>query len=375
MSNHPPSSALQSTTPVDSAGPWRPWTALSQPLSRWWHQRSAPAAQGRCLSLALQGGGAHGAFTWGVLDALLEEPSIDFAALSGSSAGAVNAVLLTQGWIEGGRDGARSALNDFWLEVGQQIPWPLVTQGQGDAISLTAAVKALTQWVGLFAPGQINPLGLNPLRDLLQKHISFERIRSSSPFQLFVGATEVNTGRLRLFREHELELDMLLASACLPKMHHTVEIAGEPYWDGGYCANPAVFPLLQGPGIADVLLILLSPQQQDPVGTSMQAIEARIQELGFTTHFLREMQMLAQAASTANRGRTGQAGAAVGQARFHLIDANQLELLRRSETQVLAYAPFLEMIKQQGRERARHWLANNLGAVGQRSTMDWSRWA
>src|SRR5450830_1026228 len=199
-------------------------------LTRWWRTRAPFAPVGRCLNLALQGGGAHGAFTWGVLDALLEEPSIDFEALSGSSAGAVNAVVMTQGWIQGGRAGARVALSNFWLEVGQQIPWPMVTQGQGDTMSLTPATRVLAQWMGLFSPAHLNPLGLNPLRDLLDKHLDFESIRSSSPFRLYVGATHVNTGKLHLFREHELQLDMVLASACLPRIHHTVAINGEQYW-------------------------------------------------------------------------------------------------------------------------------------------------
>jgi NTE family protein len=322
----------------------------------------------RCLNLALQGGGAHGAFTWGVLDALLDEPSIDFEALSGSSAGAVNAVVMTQGWIQGGRAGARAALSNFWLEVGQQIPWPMVAQGHGESMSLTAATRVLTQWMGMFAPGQLNPLGLNPLRDVLKNHIDFESIRSSSPFRLFVGATHVNTGKLRLFREHELQLDMLLASACLPRIHHTVVIDGEPYWDGGYSANPALFPLLHDSRCHDLLLILLAPQLQDDVGQSVEAISSRIQDLGFTTHFLREMQMLAYLASRKNLGD-------VNQARFHMIDAGNLEAMRRNETKMLAYGPFLEILRDCGRERAQQWLSENIHSIGQRSTLDWSQWA
>jgi NTE family protein len=302
-----------------------------------------------------------------VLDALLEEPSIDFEALSGSSAGAVNAVVMTQGWIQGGRAGARVALSNFWLEVGQQIPWPMVTQGQGDTMSLTPATRVLAQWMGLFSPAHLNPLGLNPLRDLLDKHLDFESIRSSSPFRLYVGATHVNTGKLHLFREHELQLDMVLASACLPRIHHTVAINGEQYWDGGYSANPALFPLLQNSRSHDILLILLAPQLQDDVGQSVEAIASRIQDLGFTTHFLREMQMLAHAAS-------GQSRSDVNQARFHMIDAGNLEIMRRNETKMLAYAPFLEMLRDYGRERAQQWLAENLHSIGRRNTLDWSQW-
>ncbi len=361
MHSNIPTAQLRST--AQSEAPSGAWNTLT----RWWHARAPRAPVNRCLNLALQGGGAHGAFTWGVLDALLEEPSINFDALSGSSAGAVNAVVMTQGWIRGGRSGARAALRDFWLEVGQQIPWPMVTQGQGDSMNLTAATRVLAQWMGLFSPAHLNPLGLNPLRDMLAKHIDFESIRRSSPFLLYVGATHVNTGKLRLFREHELELDMLLASACLPRIHHTVAIDGEQYWDGGYSANPALFPLLHGTRSHDILLILLAPHLQDDVGLSMDAIASRIQDLGFTTHLMREMQLLAQAASGKSRSN-------VNQARFHMIDAGNLEVMRRNETKMLAYAPFLEMLRDYGRERAQQWLAENLHCVGRRNTLDWSHW-
>ena len=356
-----PTVQLRSAAQTDApSGAW-------STLTRWWRARAPLAPGNRCLNLALQGGGAHGAFTWGVLDALLEEPSINFDALSGSSAGAVNAVVMTQGWIRGGRAGARAALNEFWREVGQQIPWPMVTQGQGDSMNLTVATRVLAQWMGLFSPAHINPLGLNPLRDLLNKHIDFESIRRSSPFLLYVGATHVNTGKLRLFREHELQLEMLLASACLPRIHHTVAVDGEQYWDGGYSANPALFPLLHDSRSHDILLILLAPQLQDDVGQSVEAIASRIQDLGFTTHLLREMQMLAHAAS-------GKSRSDVNQARFHMIDAGNLEVMRRNETKMLAYAPFLEMLRDYGRERAQRWLAENSQAVGRRNTLDWSHW-
>ena len=337
-------------------------------LGRWWRTRALAPPVDRCLNLALQGGGAHGAFTWGVLDALLDEPSIDFNALSGSSAGAVNAVILAQGWIKDGRAGARQALNHFWSDVGQQLPWPLAAQIQGESLSLHAATKRFSQWMGLFSPAQLNPLGLSPLRDLLDRHIDFDSVRRFSPFSLYVGATHVNTGKLRLFREHELQLDMLLASACLPRIHHTINVDGEPYWDGGYSANPALFPLMQERQSHDILLVLLSPTLRDEVGQSMESVAARIQELGFTTHFLREMQMLAHSASGLN-------SAAKPLARFHLIDSGCLEVMQRNETKMLAYAPFLEMLRDAGRERAKQWLAKNGNAIGRENTLDWSQWA
>jgi predicted acylesterase/phospholipase RssA len=214
------------------------------------------------LNLALQGGGAHGAFTWGVLDRLLaDDAHLQFEGLSGSSAGAINAVVMADGWLKGGRAGAREALAVFWLEVGKLMPPGLVVQGQGDSIHLSAASKLLVSWAGHFSPAQINPLELNPLRDRFVGLIDFEALRERSPFKLFVAATQANTGKLRIFREHEMTADMLMASACLPKIHHPVDIEGEPYWDGGYSANPAVFPLFYECDTQDVLRSFSSGRQ------------------------------------------------------------------------------------------------------------------
>lgn len=328
------------------------------------------------LNLALQGGGAHGAFTWGVLDALLEEPRIGFEGLSGSSAGAMNAVVFADGWIKGGRDGARQGLADFWAAVGQHIPPGMVMQGDSDAISLSPASKAVLSWAGYFSPSQLNPLDLNPLRDLLNRQIDFEQLRARSPFKLFVGTTQANTGKLRLFREHELTVDVLLASACLPKIHHAVEIDGEPYWDGGYSANPAVFPLFYHCDSSDVLLVLLTPLQREGTPRTVEEIETRITELGFSANFMREMRMFAQATefSSPSFMTWGRLERRLQKMRFHMIDTRELASLERSETKLLAHPPFLELLRGQGRERATGWLAGHADGVGRRSTVDVQKW-
>ena len=324
------------------------------------------------LNLALQGGGAHGAFTWGVLDALLDDSRIQFEGLSGSSAGAMNAVVFADGWMKGGRDGARQGLLDFWTQTGKQIPWGMMTQGEGDAISLSPAARLLTSWAGYFSPSQLNPLGLDPLRDLLERQVDFERLRTHSPFKLFVGTTQANTGKLRVFRESELSVDVLLASACLPKIHHPVEIDGEPYWDGGYSANPAVFPLFYDCDSRDVLLVLLSPLEHEGTPRTAPEIEARIVELAFSAHFMREMRMVARAIEFS--GPTfltlGRLERRLHKTRFHMIDSAHLASLQRTETKLLAYAPFLDLLRGQGRERASNWLADHGDAVGRRSTVD-----
>lgn len=328
------------------------------------------------LNLALQGGGAHGAFTWGVLDALLENTGIEFEGLSGSSAGAMNAVVMANGWMKGGRDGARQGLTDFWIEIAKQIPWELMTRGKGDDISLSAGSKLMASWAGHFSPSQLNPLALNPLRDLLLRQVDFEQLRTCSPFKLFVGTTQARTGKLRIFRETELTVDVLLASACLPKIHHAVEIEGEPYWDGGYAANPAVFPLFYDCEAHDVLLVLLSPLRRTGTPHTKKEIELRIAELGFSANFMREMRMFAQAMEFSNSsfGAWGKLERRLQNLRFHMIDSSELVSLERTETQLLAKGSFLELLREQGRERAARWLSAHADDVGRRSSVDVKKW-
>jgi len=342
--------------------------SVANSLSSWWAGLRGPPR----LNLALQGGGAHGAFTWGVLDALLEDPNLRFEGLSGSSAGAMNAVVLADGWAKGGRAGARQALAEFWRAVGRQLPSGMVTQGESDAIDLSPASKMLASWAGYFSPAQLNPFDLNPLRDLLVRLVDFDRLREASPFKLFVGTTQAASGKLRVFREHELTVDVLLASACLPKIHHAIVIDGQSYWDGGYSANPAVFPLFYDCDARDVLLVLLDPLQRDELPRSVEGIEARIAEIGFSAHFMREMRMFAQAKDFARpsfltRGRLERR---LHEMRFHMIDSSELASLQRTETKVLAYAPFLERLQAQGRERGSAWLGRHGASVGRRSTID-----
>jgi NTE family protein len=349
--------------------------SLLKPFPAAIERRTVPRPQRR-VSLALQGGGAHGAFTWGVLDRLLDDSRLQFDGLSGSSAGAMNAVVLADGWLKGGRAGARESLATFWAEVGKLMPPGMVVQGEGDAIQLSAASKLLASWAGQFSPAQINPLELNPLRDLLTRLVDFEGLRERSPFKLFVAATQANTGKLRIFREHELTVDMLMASACLPKIHHPVDIEGEPYWDGGYSANPAVFPLFYECEAQDVLLVLLSPLRRSDAPRTVKEIDERITELSFNATFMREMQTFARAVRFADQppGSSGKLEAKLRSMRVHMIDVCELASLERTETKALAHAPFLEMLCGQGRERAEGWLDAHAGDVGERSSVDVQKW-
>src|SRR5574337_964253 len=191
-----------------------------------------------------------------------------------------------------GGAGARQALADFWSVIGKGVPWLFLIQGVGEGVGLSPATRVLMSWASHFSPAQLNPLDVNPLRE-------------ASPFKLFVAATRANNGRLRIFREHELQVEMVLASACLPKVHRAVEIDGEPYWDGGYSANPAVFPLFYDCDARDILLVLLSPLEWESTPQSAHEIDERILELGFSAHFMREMRTLSEAMAYARAGFGG----------------------------------------------------------------------
>ena len=354
-------------------------TAETAPITELVAEHDSPAphpATKPPMNLALQGGGAHGAFTWGVLDALLQDPRIAFEGMSGSSAGAINAVVLADGWQKGGREGARKGLADFWNDIGQQLPPSVVTQGHSESISLTPASKMLANWAGQFSPYQLNPLGLNPLRDVLKRQIDFESLQKNSPFKLFIGTTQANTGKLRIFRENELTVDVLLASSCLPKIHHAIEIDGEPYWDGGYTANPAVFPLFYDCDSGDVLLVLLNPLLREGKLNTVEEIETRISDLAFSANFMREMRMFTQATEFAGTGKLAQGWLEqrLKSIRFHMIDVNDLTSLERSDTKAIAHTPFLELLRDQGSERGQEWLKAHASSIGEQGTLDVKKW-
>lgn len=326
------------------------------------------------LSLALQGGGAHGAFTWGVLDALLEHGHFGFDGVSGTSAGAMNAVLLASGWLQGGRDGAREALDAFWNAIGDSLPFELALPARdGEGVSLTPPMKFMLRLFSMFSPAQLNPMDLNPLRDVLERLVDFERLRRRCPMRLFVAATEVDTGRLRLFRNAEMSVDALLASACLPTMHHTVEIGGESYWDGGYVANPAVFPLFYECASRDILLVLLNPMRHAKTPRSAEEIRMRAVELSFSANFLREMRMFAHAREFALEApwwRRGRLERRLVGAHFHLIEADDVMTQLGPESRLAASRPFLLSLRDLGRARASEWLEKKAGCIGRRSSVE-----
>ncbi len=326
----------------------------------------------RLVSLALQGGGAHGAFTWGVLDRLLENEKLVFDGVSGASAGAMNAVVLAHGLLQGGRAGAREALENFWRAVASSAPLDLSIGADQDNGRMSPSAKMMLYWLRPFSPEQFNPFDINPLRDIISKQIDFERLRAQSKVRLFVAATNANTGKLRLFQTGEMTAAALLASACLPSVHHAIEIDGEPYWDGAYSANPAIFPLFYDCAANDILFVLLSPPVHGRKPRSAEEIRGRSLELSFNSTFLREMRTVARARAYGARSilPLGRLERRLKRVNFHLIEAADYMSTLAAETKMTTSLSFLEKLRDKGRARASDWLAAHERDLGRRSSID-----
>lgn len=323
------------------------------------------------ISLALQGGGAHGAFTWGVLDALLEDGRFPITAISATSAGAMNAVALVHGLCMGGPEGARESLARFWQAVAASVSFDGLLVGPAGNPGFAPAARLFMHWAQLLSPLQLNPLGLNPLRDLLSDQIDFERLRAADAPRLFIAATHANSGRLRIFDNADLSADAVLASACLPALQQAVTIDGEPWWDGGYSANPALFPLVRH-GPSDLMIVMLSPLVYAAAPSGAEEIRARALEFTFNGAFLREATLLAEASAVA-RGSLwpfGRLERRLARLRTHLIDAEDVLSTLKPESRLIAHLPFLENLRELGRDRAQRWLAATATQVGRRSSAD-----
>ena len=253
----------------------------------------------KTVNLALQGGGAHGAFAWGILDALLEDGRIDVEGFTATSAGSMNALAFAQGMMDDGRDGARQALEDFWFEIAKAgtvfspvhgNPMERMFGGAGENPFAYFMFDTMTR---MFSPYQFNPLDINPLRDVLEKAIDFEKIRACDKMKLFLSATNVRTGKAHIFRTPEITIDVAMASACLPFLFKSVEIDGEYFWDGGYTGNPALYPLFYETTSSDLILIHLNPLFREEIPTTAPAIMNRINEISFNASLLKELRAVA----------------------------------------------------------------------------------
>jgi len=324
------------------------------------------------IDLALQGGGSHGAFTWGVLDRLLEESRFAIVAISGTSAGAMNAAVLADGWTEGGAKGARAALDKYWEKVSRAAAFSPLQRSPLDrlmgrwSLDTSPAYIAIDLMSRVLSPYDLNPFDLNPLRGVLAESIDFDRL-ARSPIKLFVTATSVRTGRGRIFRNEEITADVLLASACLPTMFRAVEIDGEPYWDGGYAGNPTITPLIRESNAHDTILVQINPRERPDTPRSAAEILNRLNEVSFNSPLMKELRMIALLRQVADPGK-GE-GARWAQMRTHRIATDMLAQFGAS-SKLNAEREFVAMLRAEGRRAADEFLQAHADDLGTRSTAD-----
>lgn len=325
----------------------------------------------KTLNLALQGGGAHGAFTWGVLDRLLCDGRINIESISGSSAGAMNALVLASGYLKNKNDGARSALKAFWENVASVMPSALTPMPTASGADSLPSYSLTMQMSHFFSPAQINPFNINPLRNLVKKHIDFELLQKYSPIKLHIAATHANSGRLRVFSGAEINCESLLASACIPMISPTIIIDDEPYWDGGFSANPAIFPIFHEAKTRDILIVMLHPLEYNRQPVSAIDIRNRLNELSMNSTFLREMQLFARLQEfSKNSQNHGEFELKVLDTRFHLIPAHaRLQELLFATKMSASIKLILELFAK-GEESAQDWLENNFAKVGKCSSIN-----
>jgi NTE family protein len=324
------------------------------------------------IDLALQGGGSHGAFTWGVLDRLLEEPWLKIEGISGTSAGAMNAVVLADGWTKGGAIGARAALDAYWEHVSRAAAFSPLQRSPLDrlwgrwTLDTSPAYVAYDLMSRMFSPYDLNPLGFNPLRAILADSIDFERLKQA-PMKLFVTTTSVRTGRGRIFRNAEITPDVLLASACLPTMFQAIEIDGELYWDGGYAGNPTITPLVRETDGQDTILVQINPRERTDSPRSAAEILNRLNEISFNSPLMKELRMIALLRQVADPG-SGE-GARWAKMRTHSVKSDRLVEFGAS-SKLNAEWKFIALLKEEGRRCADEFLIEHGNDLGRRSTAD-----
>jgi len=322
--------------------------------------------------LGLQGGGAHGAFTWGVLDRLLEEPWLKYDGISGTSAGAMNAAVMIDGYAAGGPDGARQALERFWRAVADAAQMSPIRRGPLEVLTGSWTLDYSPMFVAMdlasrmVSPYDTNPFGTNPLEKLLEQCIDFERLKIA-PIKLFVTATNVRTGRGRVFRNADLSTHALLASACLPTMFQAVEIDGEAYWDGGYSGNPSLAPLIRECASHDTLIVQINPIERPGTPRSAREIHNRLNEIAFNGVLIKELRTAALLRQVADPG-SGE-GRLLAKMRLHRI-ASDVMLDLGYSSKLLAEWDFFLMLKEAGRAAASQFLEQHGADLGVRSTLD-----
>ena len=330
--------------------------------------------QKKSINLALQGGGSYGAYTWGVLDYFMEDGRISIEGISGTSAGAMNAVVLAHGFMEGGAQGARDALERFWKSV-------------SDAGALSPMKPTLwDRWMGswsldnspfylfydllsrISSPYETNPLNINPLQDILEEQVDFEQVRACKKLRLFISATNVHTGKIKVFERDELSCDQIMASACLPGLYQAVEIDGEPYWDGGYVGNPALYPLFHGGKSKDIVIVQINPIERKSTPKTAREIDNRMNEISFNTSLLRELRAIdfVQRLLASEKIDDNQ----YARLYMHRIEATEALNPLSASSKLNADWAFLQTLKEIGRDTAKAFLDQHFDQLGHAATLD-----
>ena len=328
----------------------------------------------KSVNLALQGGGAHGAFTWGVLDYLFEEDRIWVEAISGTSAGAMNAVVASQGMYDAGAAGAREALEDFWHAVskaGQTSPIqrsPLDRMLGRWSLDMSPAYLWMDLMNRMASPYDINPLGLNPLRDLVDEFVDFQKVRDCQDMLIYLSATNVETGKVRVFHRDEITLDVVMASACLPFLFHAVEIDGVPYWDGGYMGNPVLMPFIEESPSDDIIIVQINPVERKGAPRNARDILNRVNEITFNASLLKELRMIDFVCSLIEEGKLGESD--YRRTKVHLIEATEEMSDLGASSKLNAEWDFLIHLRDIGRKAAADWVDSHFDAIGEHSTVN-----
>ncbi len=371
----PPRSGKTEAAPGSAPVAKKPAPASATPAAK----KTVPAVvpAGKTINLALQGGGSHGAFTWGVMDRLLEEERLSVEGISGTSAGAMNAAVAAQGFIHGGRQGARDALEEFWHRVSALSLFAPMRRSLFDMftgnwnLDRSPVTAVLDAFQSVLSPYQTNPLNVNPLRDLLAEMVVEKDIQSSDHIKIFVTATNVQTGKPRVFSRQELTVDAVMASASLPFAFQATMIDDIPYWDGGYMGNPVIWPLIYYCACPDVALVQINPLVRFDTPKTPVEIVNRVNEIGFNSSLIAEMRAIAfvQKLLTDKLVKPG-AEQDLKLMHMHLIEAEDVMRVLGAASKMNAELDFLLFLKDLGRKTADQWLAATWDAIGERTSFD-----
>lgn len=326
------------------------------------------------INLALQGGGSHGALTWGVLDRILEDGRLDIRAISGTSAGAMNAVVLADGYQRGGREGARDALGRFWKAVSESVRYSPIRRTAWDRATGNYSLDTSPGYLffenlsRMFSPYELNPTGRNPLRDLLTAQVDFDNVNACETVEVHVTATNVRTGQPRVFSQGEVTVDSVLASACLPQMQTAVEIDGEAYWDGGFTGNPALHPLISHRDTPDVVVVQINPIRREALPRTARDIMNRVNEISFNSSLVKELRAYAIVSRLA--AEKGLDMGPYGRTHMHLIHVDTEVQDLAASSKLNAEWEYLRLLFGRGRGWADAWLEANFDRIGVESTLD-----